>query len=94
MPTNISNQTSEYLKYLKDTQGFNLGNEIDNDFSRPIPSDEVLLAEEKLKQQILHIIGNVKGGVITPQEAVELIDKLYTNGNNLYHKKLAKATTD
>lgn len=29
------------------------------------------------KQQILHIIGNVKGGVITPAEAVELIDKIY-----------------
>lgn len=77
MPTNELNQTSEYLKYLKDTQTFNLGNE-----TRPIPSDEVLLAEEKLKEQVLHIIGNVKGGVITAIEAMELIHKIYTNGNN------------
>lgn len=77
MPTNELNQTSEYLKYLKDTQGFNFGNEINNDSSHPIPSDEVLLAEQQIKQQVLHIIGNVKGGVTTPLDAVELIDKLY-----------------
>ena len=38
--------------------------------------------EEQIKEQVLHILGNVKGGVITPVEAVELIHKIYTNGNN------------
>jgi hypothetical protein len=33
--------------------------------------------EVNIKEQVLHIIGNVKGGVITPIEAVELIDNLY-----------------
>ena len=40
------------------------------------------MTEEKIKEQVLHILGNVKGGVITPAEAVELINKIYTNGNN------------
>lgn len=38
--------------------------------------------EEQIKEQVLHILGNVKGGVITPAEAVELINKIYTNENN------------
>jgi hypothetical protein len=38
------------------------------------------MENNEIKQQVLHIIGNVKGGVITPLEAVELIHNIYTNG--------------
>lgn len=33
--------------------------------------------QSDIKQQILHIIGNVLGGFIKAEEAVELIDELY-----------------
>lgn len=33
--------------------------------------------QSEIKQQVLHIIGNVIGGFIKAEDAVELIDELY-----------------
>jgi hypothetical protein len=32
---------------------------------------------EQLKQELLHILGNMKGGIITAHQAAELIDVLF-----------------
>ena len=76
----IQKLRNEVIKNCKKVQDLKFSDKIIEFYDKLI---KIMGNQSDIKQQILHIIGNVLGGFIKAVEAVELIDELYKKKENV-----------